>query len=159
MVFIRLQYCACRTLAKRDESRSRRNVLQMSTAVRRGSRFKFDGLRWMRSHQSKNKLWRWYAGELENAVSRSSHLQDMFSTASMHFSFCFYSMWWSFLSGSKSTRVSLRGRTLDGMASQENLQNRAAAEQRRMWKKKRIDCLHNTGILQMCVWCLWQAYR
>ena len=123
MVFIRLQHCASRALAKCDESRSRCDVLQMSTAFRRRSQYEHDSLRSMRSNQSKRKLWWSYAGEMENIIKRSNYLQNVFCRTTSLYIFWFHSMWWSFVSGSASSRISLHRRTSDRVASQESLQS------------------------------------
>ena len=122
MVFLRLQHRTCRTLAQRVESRSRCDVLKMSTAFRRRSEYKPDSLRSMLSNQSQSKLWWSYAGEMEDIIKRSNYLQDVFCHTTSLYIFWFHSMWWSFVSGSASSRISLHRRTSVRVASQESLQ-------------------------------------
>ena len=123
MVFIRLQHCASGALAKCAESRSRCDVLQMSTAFRRRSQYKPDSLRSMRPNQSKSKFWWSYAGEMEDIIKRSNYLQDVFCRTTSLYIFWFHSLWWSLVSGSASSRISLPRRTSDRVASQESLQS------------------------------------
>ena len=148
MVFIRLQHCASGALAKCDESRSRCDVLQMSTAFRRRSQYEHDSLRSMRSNQSKSQLWWSNAGEMENIIERSSSLQKVFRTTPLYI-FRFHSLWRSFVSRSASTRISLPRRTSDRVAGQENLQKIAwhLTSWCRKWMKEIINASKSVPII------------
>ena len=154
MVFIRLQHCASGALAKCAESRSRCDVLQMSTAFRRRSQYKPDSLRSMRSNQSKSKLWWSYAGEMEDIIKRSNYLQDVFCRTTSLYIFWFHSMWWSFVSGSASSRISLHRRTFVRVASQESLQKVAwhLANRCRKWVKEIANACKSMPLMnKICV--------
>ena len=154
MVFIRLQHCASGALAKCVESRSRCDVLQMSTAFRRRSQYKPDSLRSMLSNQSKSKLWWSYAGEMEDIIKRSNYLQDVFCRTTSLYIFWFHSMWWSFVSGSASSRISLHRRTSDRVASQESLQKVAwhLAKRCRKWVKEIANAYKSMPMMnKICV--------